>query len=179
MTQPPLLASEPELSGSVAPFEARVQQAMAWCSPRADLARARDCFRSPELRPRVLHASYRAAVRDVAVSRELYLGRALGKVEMPLGRGRLLVFGPDEELSDGAAEQATGGYFDVNNIPPWDTWVGFFEEPGGAYLMSWVPPAFVSLVQRGIDANPEQCIRWLSDSDRPFARWLAASARLS
>jgi len=176
--QPRLLSSEPDLSESIEPFRARVQQAMAWCSPRADLSRARDCFRSPELRPRVLQASYRTAVHDVGLSRELYLGRALGRVEMPPGRGRLLMFAPDEQLSDGDAEQETDGFFDLNNTPPWDTWVAFIEEPSAAYLISWVPPAFVSLVQRGIEVNPEQSLHWLSEADAPFARWLAASARI-
>jgi hypothetical protein len=177
--QPPLLAAEPDLSESLEPLRARLQQAMAWCSPRADPNRPRDCLRSAELRPRVLQPSYRAAVHDVGVARELYLGRALGRIEMPAGRGRLLLFSPDEELSDGVAERESDGFFDLNNTPPWDTWAAFIEESGWSYLVAWVPPALVSLAQRGMDANPGRCIHWLADAEAPFARWLAASARLS
>jgi len=96
-----------------------------------------------------------------------------------LGGGKLLVYGPDEELSDGAAEEETKGFFDVANCPPWDTWVAFIEElhpaPGGriAYLISWVPPQFLESVSRGIYVNPEQCIRWLEDCTDPFAQYLA------
>lgn len=173
MSVPPLLASEPDLRESLAPFWERLQQTIAWCAPRTDPTRPKECYRSPELRPRVLHPSYRAAVQDVGVSRGLYLGRALGRLSMPVSKGRLLVFGPDEELSDGAAEAETDGYFDVNNTPPWDTWIAFIEEPGASYLLSWVAPHFIEPVARGIDVNPEGCIRWLDEAQDPYARWLA------
>lgn len=73
-----------------------------------------------------------------------------------LQSGRLLLYAPDENLFDGAASSASRGFFDVDNIPPWDTWVCFFEQ----YLVSWVPPQLVELANQGIDANPEQCILW-------------------
>lgn len=79
-----------------------------------------------------------------------------------LGRrgGRFLLFAPEENLSDGAAEYASLGFFDVDNVPPWDTWIAMF----GKYLVSWVPPQLVRLVQEGLDVNPEQCILWADDS---------------
>jgi hypothetical protein len=70
--------------------------------------------------------------------------------------GKLLLFAPEETLSDGAATYASKGFFDVDNIPPWDTWVCYFER----YVVSWVPPRLVALANAGIDANPEQCISW-------------------
>jgi hypothetical protein len=70
--------------------------------------------------------------------------------------GRLLLYWPDENLADGAAEYSSNGFFDVNNVPPWDIWVDFSERT----LVSWVPPAFIEAAQMGIDVNPENCIRW-------------------
>jgi hypothetical protein len=70
--------------------------------------------------------------------------------------GKLLLFSPRDTLSDGAARYSSKGFFDVDNIPPWDTWVCFFEK----YIVSWVPPQLVELANAGIEVNPEQCIFW-------------------
>jgi hypothetical protein len=70
--------------------------------------------------------------------------------------GRLLLYYTFENLADGAAQQSSNGFFDADNIPPWDTWVGFSE----GILLSWVPALLIEAAQMGIDANPEGCIRW-------------------
>jgi len=70
--------------------------------------------------------------------------------------GKLLLFTPQDSLSDGAAKAASDGFFDVDNVPAWDTWLYF----DGHSLLSWVPPQLTSKVQWGIDVNPESCIRW-------------------
>ena len=72
---------------------------------------------------------------------------------------RFLLYAPEENLADGAAEYASFGFFDVDNVPPWDTWVTMF----GKHLVSWVPPLLFRLVQQGLDVNPEQCIVWADD----------------
>jgi len=70
--------------------------------------------------------------------------------------GRLLVYFPHENLADGAADFISNGFFDTNNVPPWDLWVSFSD---GA-LMSWVPIGLIEAAHMGIDANPEECIQW-------------------
>ena len=70
--------------------------------------------------------------------------------------GRLMSYWPEENLACGGAEYASVGFFDVDNTPPWDTWVAF---SGGA-LLSWVPGELVDLASKGIEANPEACIAW-------------------
>ncbi len=75
---------------------------------------------------------------------------------------------PDLELSDGAAEHETAGYFDVHNTPPWDTWIALVEDATAKrmetrFLVAYVPSAFVEAVGRGIWTNPEECICWLTD----------------
>jgi hypothetical protein len=98
-----------------------------------------------------------------------------------LGGGRLLIYFPESDLACGAAEHETEGYFDVHNVPPWDTWVTYIKEPGrnsvsgdDEYLIAWVPPVFVNLVNNGIYVNPEECIQWLSDTSVELARTLRA-----
>jgi hypothetical protein len=80
------------------------------------------------------------------------------------------VYFPDAELSDGAAELETDGFFDVYNTPPWDTWIGFFQDQADPewsyanYLIAWAPPTLIGVVERGIRVNPEDCIKWLNES---------------
>jgi hypothetical protein len=95
------------------------------------------------------------------------MARRSQEIVPSLEGGRLLVYFPDRELADGAAEAESQGYLDVHNAPPWDTWVAMVDEASadGAYLLSWVPPEFIDLVHRGIAVNPEECIRWLDDAD--------------
>jgi len=71
---------------------------------------------------------------------------------LDLSQGRLLLFAPRESLSDGAASYSSKGFFDVDNAPPWDTWVGLVEQ--------YVPPQLIELANSGVDVNPEQCLLW-------------------
>ena len=70
--------------------------------------------------------------------------------------GRFLLYSPSENLACGAADTSSNGFFDANNVPPWDLWVGF----SNGTLVSWIPPALVDVAAMGIFANPEECIRW-------------------
>jgi hypothetical protein len=102
--------------------------------------------------------------------------------------GRLLAYFPDDTLSDGVAGEESNGFFDEANIPPYDTWVwmvqdvrtitrknGTTEEMPANFLVAWVPPAFIELANKGILANPEECIAWLDQLDNPFTRTLRRS----
>lgn len=167
-----IVQGEPDVSGSIIPFLERVGETAAWCRWRVDVTRPATCLRDPRTQPRRLEPDYFAAVRTVASSRPKG-----ADADAPVPRpawdreGRLMVYYPDADLCDGAAEIMTDGWFDVFNCPPWDTWVGFFRDrrPAGDfyanYLVAWVPGPFVELAARGIDANPEQCIAWLDDTE--------------
>jgi hypothetical protein len=74
-------------------------------------------------------------------------------------KGRLLVCWPAENVSDGASQVGSLGFFDPNDVPPWDTWVHYAE----GKLTCWVPEDMISLAQVGLDANMVQCIQWVDD----------------
>lgn len=79
--------------------------------------------------------------------------------------GKLLLYAPDVNLFDGAAEDATRGFFDLDNVPPCDFWIAYVvqREPKrkfDSFLICWIPGALVDLVDSGIRANPEECIVW-------------------
>jgi hypothetical protein len=80
---------------------------------------------------------------------------------------------------------ASRGFFDEDNTAPWDTWISYVVEaaPGRdraapssdywrTYLISWVPPQLIELVDRGLDANPERCIIWADELVSAFASLL-------
>jgi hypothetical protein len=94
--------------------------------------------------------------------------------------GRLLVYFPDQELADGASEIESDGFFDLNDAPPWDTWIGLYPYPPRRrdgrksapeeYLVSWVPSELVPAAERGIRVNALDCIAWIEESDVPLKR---------
>jgi hypothetical protein len=91
--------------------------------------------------------------------------------------GALVAYDPWANLFDGAANEASQGYFDADNVPPWDTWTWFVREANtegrwASYLVSWVPSAFLARARAGVDANPEGCIAWVSDLRTAFTRKL-------
>jgi hypothetical protein len=71
-------------------------------------------------------------------------------------RGRLLLYVPSENVSDGASRYASNGFFDAYDCPPWDLWLQYSDRT----LISWVPEILFPLAQAGIDANPVDCVRW-------------------
>jgi len=126
-------------------------------------------------------------VRRVANDRTRF--RLFGGTSAPLpdvherGRGRLLVYLPDDNLADGAAEVESKGFFDIDNTPPWDTWVALLRNPAGDlssewHLVCWVPDPLVDLADRGILVNPEKCLLWLADTRLPIAERLRRDGRL-
>ena len=131
--------------GSLAPLMLELRDTAV--RPSASLAEARTEQAREEI------------VRSVVVTRsDLLDGQGLF---YDANVGRLLVYAPDENLADGAAQHTSQGFFDGDNVPPWDTWVTFSH----GILVSWVPPKFVGIAQSGIDVNPEYCIWWM-DSER-------------
>jgi len=153
-------------SQTLAEFKVRLAQTIYWCKRHLQFSLPSSCLRTPELRPRVLEENRRCAVESVSHARELHGGLEIRKISIPdnLDDGRLLVYFPDFDLACGAAELETDGYFDVNNVPPWDTWVTYIQDSHKVdlhdteYLVSWVPPEFVALADKGVHVNPEQCI---------------------
>lgn len=93
----------------------------------------------------------------------------------------MLIYFPDDDLADGAAEVESEGFFDINNAPPWDTWLAMVEDVGrrerNPYLLAWVPGELIHVAQRGIDVNPEECILWLDNCDVAMRRILREATR--
>ena len=153
----------------------KIEETKQWQKAMALLKQIRDSLgpmdrnlRSPELKPSFSldefedDALWAQAVAEVVASRSrLRAGTPAEKRDMTVA-GRLLLYNPSENLACGAAEVSSNGFFDVNNVPPWDIWIDFSE----GTLVSWVPPALLDVAQMGIYVNPEECIRWAKGARR-------------
>jgi hypothetical protein len=157
----------------VVPFGVRLAETITYCAPRASVADPVRCLRIDELRPFPDTRDRGASVVHVANFRHsaVYAEKAKPALDRgDLRSGRLLVYFPDADLSDGAAEVESRGFLDVYNAPPWACWIahrsdGRADPSFDSYLISWVPACFVDGVSAGIRVNPERCIQWLEDAD--------------
>lgn len=96
---------------------------------------------------------------------------ATAAADVPIGEnsGKVLLLYLDENLMDGAAAVASGGFYGGLNFPPCDLWLAECSDLlpfGGAAkraLISWIPAAVISKAQAGIDVNPEECLEWAAE----------------
>jgi hypothetical protein len=117
-------------------------------------------------RPNSLAGSRKSVVQSVIAKRSQRL-RSKHEV-IKSGKwsqaGRLIACRPDLNLSEGAMLVATAGYFDYEELPPYDTWVGFVFEPNFmSFLISWVPDAYIHVVAEGLAVSSTECAIWLDD----------------
>jgi hypothetical protein len=168
-------------------FIANLTETISWCRDAGSLSQPRTSLRTCKSEQDDLTSQAHQVFR-VCLERSGRL-RSSGKRNLPpvsdLAGGRLLAYFPDDNLFDGTAEAESHGFFDVNNIPPYDTWVCMvrnvraFAFADGAkgememnYLVAWVPPDFIQLANGGIEVDPEKCILWLDTLDDEFTRSL-------
>jgi hypothetical protein len=161
---PHSLQSETQLQD----LELRLKQTAVWCAEHVADA-IKESLRPPRISPHPLAADRWAAVDDVVRTRAGDV-RSEDFANKRFPPGRLLVYFPDADLCDGAAEVASAGFFDGHNAPPWGCWVGYFadrgQDPGySSYLLAWVPAPLESVASAGIAVNPEARIAWLDDVD--------------
>lgn len=127
------------------------------------------------------HASVSSVVADICERRHRELIRLLTP-ETTETEGRILVTTAiKESVVDGAASAASSGWFDSNDLPPWDTWFAYarlntrrFTEREA--LFAFVPHAWEARVEQGMKVNPIDCIEWATEDD---LRALESNLRLS
>lgn len=160
-------------------LELRLHEAAVWCERNLDLGSIGSCLRPRRIAPQFLPRNRWDPVEDVTIMRRQELREPLAAAHRP-GPGKLLVYFPDANLSDGAAEVESREFFDVYNAPPWGTWVAYLDDGGrdesySSYLLAWVPEGLIAVADAGIEVNPEQCVSWLAGADvriRPIIEFL-------
>lgn len=158
-------------------FKAALPDTVRWCQRRAgtpgngSLTAPDPALRSMELCPSLFSFGPAPLVWSVVNARRNSLGTSCDAVPDSVQKpgGRLLYFDPSTTLSDGAALVQSQGFFDNDNVPPWDTWLCFSDD---GFVVSWVPPGYLDRVDAGVEANPERCIMWAHEADTPFTSLL-------
>jgi hypothetical protein len=167
-------------------FKRLLAETVAWCTRCASLNDPKSSLRTLPLHTDDLSRMNQVDLKQIADSVFRERARSL-KNENPdlpknnLARGRLLICYPEESVWDGAAEAASMGFFDVADIPAWDTWCYYGIETKWEptfFIVSWVPSDFTELTQWGIDVNPVECIQWASRFDNTFTRSLKTEGLL-
>jgi len=111
-------------------FDQRLSETVAWCCDHAVASDPNHSLRYESLYPSILSETRADVVLSVLMYRGEWLKQQRCKPitkDRDLRQGRLLCYFPDANLADGAAQVASEGFFDINNIPPWDTWVGLYR----------------------------------------------------
>ena len=80
--------------------------------------------------------------------------------------GELLLWAPEWDNFDGHLEAESGGFFDVNDSPPWETWVGWFThplDPTEWYGLAWIPDRFVEPVTQALEVETTEVVKWAKE----------------
>lgn len=126
-------------------------------------------LRSPAWFPRVLAVKlyerkpedFSEAVATICMTRSK--GRSTVEPKNSVFDGIVFAIRPFDSLYDRLAEQWSHGYFDENDLPPWDTWIAYFTRFDA--LLSYVPASLVQSLNAGIEAMPFR--RVFRASNRP------------
>jgi hypothetical protein len=170
------LEFDTEKGDDIETLRERLAEAAAWFHAATGLADS-EFPRSNALHPRHFQANRKSLVWWVAADRELAL-----KTQVPVTaeriEGRVLLYAPDETVVDGASEAASDGFFNWEDEPPWDLWLGwvvqlrYFAPPPDStqtgpqnrrareYLVCWIPRSLVETADKGVEVNPVACIEW-------------------
>ncbi len=158
----------------------RLAETAVWVDSHLDLENLQHSLRNFDSSPHPFESSYQNVVESTCEHRiSTHRQRFHRNPAELVADGRFIAYLPYQNLADGAANLETFGYFDNNNCPPWDTWIAYLQEShiyhkilteGQSidYLLAWVHPHLIDVVDDGIRANPEECIFWLDNSDLFF-----------
>lgn len=73
--------------------------------------------------------------------------------------GRILTFDPSATMYDGISEEVTGGFFDSDDLPPPEFWVGMVGEK----LAAFIPSVFISRASEGVECCMGGCLEWADE----------------
>jgi hypothetical protein len=73
-----------------------------------------------------------------------------------LTTGKWLCFDPTVAMYDGLAEIESMGFFDSDDLPPPEFWVGYFEKK----LISFIPQQFLDYAVLGVDSSMSGSLSW-------------------
>jgi hypothetical protein len=158
---------------SIDTFIVSLAQTIAWVKSLLPLADPRTTLRNPMTEPKDLgyFSDPSHAVWSAKLHRRPWESEVDRSKFPTLEGGKLLIHFPSEALFEGATESASDGFFGNDDALPWDTWVAYFYEPEDPnYLVSWIPPEAIDLVNKAVAVSSALYFIWMEDFDSPVAR---------
>jgi hypothetical protein len=78
-------------------------------------------------------------------------------------RGSVLAFDLEATFFDSVPASISGGFFDANDLPPWDTWIAYGKCAAlqSNVLYSWVPAEFEVVVGHAVRAHLSNAYAWV------------------
>lgn len=149
-----------------------IKQSSVWCDFAMKIAKPRSSLRTLEFGPSFFEQNGFHVVNHIIHARKYKLEHLKKTSDVIYDPSNIMVYEPDSTVFDGISESETDGFFDVNDCPPWDTWVGFLVFGDKRYLLSWVPEEFKHFVNEGFEVNCVECFYWLADCKENWANEL-------
>jgi len=92
------------------------------------------------------------------------------QLENPNDFGKILLFETEVTTNDGVTTFNTNGFIDDWDVPPIDCWFflarSYWCSTGNLALFSWIPKAYIPIMQEGIDVEILGSYAWLQDVDQ-------------
>jgi hypothetical protein len=182
---------------SIECFKKRLAETIVWCSERTNPDDPAYSLRSNDLRPpglRLCHnlkTELSEVVEPIVDQRAFWINNwRKNNLDLLVGMaGRLLICtSATESIPDGAVTELSKGFYDEDDMPPWDTWLCYLEEGSAGegspsyrtqYLLSWVPAQFVELANIGVETHFMGCMRWALQESTVFTRQLESAGLLT
>lgn len=73
--------------------------------------------------------------------------------------GRILLFDPSAAMYDGLSEELTDGFFDSDDVPPPEFWVGIKN----GKLVAFIPSEFEAIANIGVENCMSGCLEWVTE----------------
>jgi hypothetical protein len=74
--------------------------------------------------------------------------------------GRILRHSLRETTYSCTTQDISGGFFDSQDLPPWDLWVAIHGGESAPTLLSWIPDILIERANAGTEASAEECFDW-------------------
>ena len=106
------------------------------------------------------------AIQQICARRAVLItkhGLKLPAIDYCMVAGRLFCTDFDTDSCE-AATDVSNGFFDLSDIPGWDTWFAYeASDHIQGRLYGWIPNENAAPVGRGMWAIPEDCVWWVVD----------------
>ena len=116
----------------------RLRETIEWCSRLEPDDNPETALRTPAIYPYPFFADGpKEIVKSVADKRRWRLQLKTSMPATSLANGRLLYYFAADNATDWFSGEMTKGFFDIDDTPPWDTWLAYIHESESIQYVVW------------------------------------------